>query len=152
MKKIIIVSVLIGVGVSLFLYFNYKNNNNEELAINSKIYMLQIGAYKNYENVSKITKTLNSYVIEEQENLHHVYVGLTGNEKNIDKIKAFYEKNGDNIYVRVKNIDNEEFMKKLSAYDYMISSAESKDAILTINKEILKTYEELKHENKGISK
>ena len=147
MKKVFIVSIVLGIVFSLILYLNYKKNINENVEIN-KLYFFQISAYKNLENVKNKTKNLESYiVIKENDNLYHIYVGLTKNLKNLQKIKEFYSKNGDNIYVREKNVGCENFMSDLNNYEVLLSSAESKKAIEKIEKEVLKKYKEYNCEN-----
>ncbi len=147
MKKVFIVSIVLGIVFSLILYLNYKKNINENVEIN-KLYFFQISAYKNLENVKNKTKNLESYiVIKENDNLYHIYVGLTKNLKNLQKIKEFYSKNGDNIYVREKNVGCENFMSDLNNYEVLLSTAESKKAIEKIEKEVLKKYKEYNCEN-----
>ena len=112
MKKVIIISLILGTIFSLFMFFNYKSNSNKEKRVtNTEIYFLQIGAYKNHENVTNITKTLPYYLVIEEEKLYHVYVGITKSEENAKKIKEFYTKSGNNIYIRAKTLSNENFIK-----------------------------------------
>ncbi len=149
MKKIIIISVIFGILFSIILYINYKSNSNKEDTL-TNVYFLQIGAYKNYENVSIATKLIPSYLVIKENDLYHIYIGITKNSKNVEKIKEFYTKNGNNIYVSNKNIIGNDFVKKLETYDYLLSEAKDEEVIYTINKEILNSYEEYyKNENKS---
>lgn len=147
MKKIFIVSIILGIIFSLIIYLNYKKNINDNLEIN-KLYFFQVSAYKNLENIANKTKDLESYiVIKESDNLYHIYVGLTKDLKNLQKIKEFYTKNGDNIYVREKSVSCKKFISDLNNYEVLLSSAESKTSIEKIEKEVLKKYKEYNCEN-----
>ncbi len=149
MKKKIIIAVLFGVIFSVILYLNYKNNSSKNTSF-TDVYFLQFGAYQKYENVSIATKLIPSYLVIKEDNLYHIYVGITKNKENADKIKEFYNKNGNNIYVSSKNIEEKEFIKKLESYDYLLKEAKSEEVINAINKEILNIYEEYyKNENKA---
>ncbi len=140
MKKTIIISVILGIIFSLFAFINYNNNKDAE-SVETEVYFLQIGAYKKYDNVSSITKTLPNYLVVKELNLYHVYVGISKSLDNIEKIKVFYTKNGNNIYMRSKNIYCKKFIKNLETYDYLLNKTEDKETIYAVNKEILKSYE-----------
>lgn len=144
MKKIIIVSIILGVVFSFIILFNYEKNskNDDDIAINSQVHFLQVGAYKNYKNVTNITKTLPNYLVIEEDSLYHVYVGISKNSQNIEKIKVFYKESVNNIYVRTKSINCEEFLKDLDTYDHLLSSVKDKNSALLVNKQILNSYDE----------
>jgi hypothetical protein len=147
MKRVFIISIILGIIFSLILYLNYKKNLND---IDSKVtlYFFQVSAYKNIENVSNKTKNLNSYlVIKESDNLYHIYIALTKNLENFKKIKELYEKNGDNIYVREKIVGCEKFILELDNYEVLISKVESKEAVERIQKDVLKKYKDYNCEN-----
>ena len=147
MKKVIVVSIILGIIFSLIIYLNYRKNVNDKKEINI-LYFLQISAYKNVENISNKTKNLDSYlVIKENDNLYHIYIGLTKDSKNLEKIKEFYKKSNDNIYVREKVVSCKNFISELSNYEILLSNAESKDIVEKIEKEVLKKYKEYNCEN-----
>lgn len=147
MKKVFIISIVLGIIFSLILYLNYKKNTNDTKDINV-LYFIQVSAFKNIKNISDKTKELESYiVIKEQDDLYHIYVGLTKNTKNLEKIKEFYKRNDDNIYVREKSVSCKNFIKELDNYEILLSSAESKRTVEKIEKEVLKKYKEYNCEN-----
>lgn len=146
-KKIIIISILLGIFFSLILYLNYRKNT---IIIKNydTLYFLQISAYKDLNNVDKIVNNLQSYiVIEENDNLYHVYVGITLDQKNSEKIKEFYKKNDYNIYVREKVISCKNFISDLKNYDALLSKSDNKSTVDKIEKEVLKKYKEYNCEN-----
>ena len=147
MRKVFIISVLLGIIFSLIIYLNYKKNIDSKIEVNT-LYFLQISAYKNVKNISNKTKNLNNYlVIKESDNLYHIYIGLTKNPKNIEKIKEFYKKTDDNIYVREKVVSCSEFISELNNYDTLLLNTESEEVVKKIQKEVLKKYKEYNCEN-----
>lgn len=147
MKKILIVSVLLGIFFSLIIYLNYRKNS---IIINNQttLYFLQISAYKDMEYAKKLVNNLENYIIiEESDHLYHVYVGITYNLKNSEKIKEFYEKNNYNIYVRQKVVSCENFISDLKKYDTLLTEANNKEVSLKIEKEVLNKYKEYNCEN-----
>lgn len=140
MKKVLI-CLIIGFLFASIIFLKYKGS--EELTY-EKIYMLQIGAYTNFENVVKVTKTLDNYIVKEEDGKHKVIVAITKNENNLNKLQAFYEKNDNNIYIREEETNNEKFLDFLTKYDYLLEKAEKEETIKNIVKEIINKYNELK--------
>ena len=146
MRKFLIsllICVLIGCVCATIIYNGMKKD--EKLAINNKevtIYLFQVGAFKNYKNVDTITKTLNNYIVEEKDNTYFVYVGITKDKKNIDKLHEFFNKNVNNIYVKEKKVSNINFLKYLKKYDSLLKETTNYETIKLINKEVLNKYRE----------
>lgn len=146
MRKFLIsllICVLIGCVCATIIYNGMKKD--EKLAINNKevtIYLFQVGAFKNYKNVDTITKTLNNYIVEEKDNTYFVYVGITKDKKNIDKLREFFNKNVNNIYVKEKKVSNINFLNHLKKYDSLLKETTNYETIKLINKEILNKYRE----------
>ena len=137
-KKVIFLMALMGVCFASFLVIKYKNKEIEQLNTET-IYLLQIGAYENYENVVKVTKTLPSYVIIEENGKTKIIIGITKDNNNLEKLKQNYE----NIYVREEQIDNQEFLDYLTKYDYLLNETNNFEAIEEINNKVLNKYNEI---------
>ena len=147
MKKVFVISITLGIIFSLILYLNYRKNTQSITKIDT-LYFFQVSAYKNLENIANKTKDLESYiVVKESDDLYHIYIGLTKNLENLRKIKEFYKKSDDNIYVREKNVSCKEFIIELNNYEVLLSTASSKEAVEKIEKEVLKKYKEYNCEN-----
>ena len=135
--------------MSLFIayyYFNAYNTKTEKEKYQievTKIYYAQIGAYKNEENVSKVTKNLKNYCLEKIDDTYHIYVGVSIYKENIEKIKEIYTKNGNNIYVRESLMNNEKVLNSIKKYDELLLTTYDKDTIIEIEKEILNKYKEI---------
>jgi len=146
MKKIFVFSITLGIIFSLLLILNYKKNINEKKYLET-LYFMQLAAYENSSNVSKITKELDSYIVmKEDDNLYHVYVGIVKNKRNLEKIKEFYIKNGNNIYVREKIVRCKNFLNEIDNYEILL---ENSNNILSIEKEILKKFNDCENKRDG---
>ena len=146
MKKVFVFSITTGIIFSLLLILNYKKNINIKEYYET-FYFVQIYAYKNVENISKITKGLDNYiVIKEDDDLYHIYVGITKNKNNLEKIKEFYTKKGNNIYVREKAVRCKNFLDDSDNYEILLENSNNISSVL---KEILKEYSECENKRNG---
>ena len=59
------------------------------------------------------------------------------------KIKKIYDNKNIDTYIRKRNIKNEEFYNNLEQYDILLSGALKDKDVLSINKVILSSYEEM---------
>lgn len=137
-KKILLLMILLGIIFAGFLILKYKNKDIDVLSTET-VYLLQIGAYQNHENVVKVTKTLPSYVIIEEDGKTKIIVGITKDNNNLEKLKKNYE----NIYIREEQIDNKEFLDYLTKYDYLLNETNNYETIEQINHKILNKYSEI---------
>ncbi len=71
-KKIII---LLGISL-LFSFIIFKKYSAEENNY-KEYYILQVGAYNNYDNVIKNTKTLDNFMVYEDINMYKIFIGFT---------------------------------------------------------------------------
>ncbi len=140
-KKIVIFTVITAFLFGMYIYFDYKNNPEE--TVNETIYFLQIGAYKNSNNVTKVTKLVNHNYVEFDNGIYYIYVGITSSKEALEKIKAIYTQKGTDIYVKEKKVKNKKFLDYLKKYDSMIIETDNKELIDSILKDVLKNYEKI---------
>lgn len=140
----IISAVLIGFFMAKLIFSQYETPNlqtvfNEE----QTIYMLQVGAYSSKENMEKNTKKFAYYIYNNDQNMYYVYIAITQNTKNVDKLKKHYQTKGYDTYVKEVKIDNEKFLNVLKQYDNLLSKTNDQETIETICSKTLQKYEEL---------
>ena len=146
MKRFIYIflsTTLISVLAGIFIFNMYEKNTIETIEVintNEKIYMLLYGSYNTKEKVDKLN--LDTYILDNSNNFYEVYIGITKNLKNAEKIRGIYEKKGNNIYIREKNIDNLEFIDYLNIIESTMDE-KSDEEIINIEKNIIKKYKEL---------
>ncbi len=145
-KKIIILTIFISLVFALFLYLNYSRKSNSNETKSNTLYFLQVAAFKKYDNVIKMSKLLPSYIVIKEDDLYHIYVAITKDEKNIEKLKEFYIKNGNDIFVKEKKEDNNDLIEYIVKYDFLLEETNDKDTIINISKNVLKKYEEVINE------
>ena len=137
-KKALLIVMLMGIVFASFLLYKYKNKD-KGIVNTETVYLIQIGAYQNYENVVKVTKTLPNYVIIEEDETAKIIVGITKDNNNLEKLKQSYE----NIYIREEQIHNKEFLDYLTKYDYLLNETNNSETIKEINHKVLNKYDEI---------
>ncbi len=137
-KKALLIVMLMGIVFASFLLYKYKSKD-KGIVNTETVYLIQIGAYQNYENVVKVTKTLPNYVIIEEDGTAKIIVGITKDNNNLEKLKQNYE----NIYIREEQIDNKEFLDYLTKYDYLLNETNNNETIKEINHKVLNKYDEI---------
>ena len=137
MKKMLIVvflAILFG-GVCSFMIFRtlVKADNAYE-----EFVAFQIGVYTDYDNAVKVADRNNGIVVED--GYFRVYVTFLRNEESILKMEKYFSEIGLNYYKKEILIDKK-FGDDLYTYEDMILKSSS-DTFNTINKEILKVFED----------
>lgn len=146
MKKFfitVILAILIGVVFGKLMFDQYDHKLKEVFKETEKVYFLQQGVYSNLENVTKNITKVSHYVVEKDDLYYRVYVGITKNEKNINKIREILIGDGNDIYVRELNLNQTPFLDVLNQYDLLLEHVTKKEEILQIQKQVLNQYKEL---------
>lgn len=150
MIKKVIVPIFLALFIGSFLgFFLFRQYDKEEIAPVSKaedskeVYFLQVGVYSTKESMEENTKKIPNYIYQESENKYYVYVGMSLNEKNANKLKEFFIANGYNIYVKKFTITSTAFLTVLEQYDIMLEQAPDTSSYSAICGQVLAKYEEL---------
>ncbi len=139
-------AIVIGFLLGKFMFNQYDSKSNIKTVFNQKgekVYFLQQGVYSSKESMEKNTSSFDSYIYDLIDEKYYVYVGITKNEQNVQKLQGFFKDMGYIIYVKEFNIDNEAFLEALSNYDEMLLNTDSSKTIKTVVSQILSKYEEL---------
>ena len=146
MKKFFITvffAIMIGVLYGKVIFNQYDKELEEVFSENENIYILQQGVYSSLDNVEKNTTKIDYFIIERDDKYYRVYIGITKDKDNINKIREIYTKDGNDIYVREVNNNNMAFLEVLGQYDLLLEKSIEKNQILQIQKQVLAKYEEL---------
>ena len=140
MKKYILtifISLLVG-----FLLSNYKIKEYDSSIIsvfNDKktVYLIQQGVYSSLDSMKENTSNLSEYIYTNVDNLYYVYVGITFDIENTNKIQQIYD-----FETIVKNnvITDSELIKYIEKYDLILKETNDKNTIKEIVKNVLKKY------------
>lgn len=148
MKKYIttfLSALLIGLVIGRFILnqYTFEGRIVSTFKTNTTIYFVQQGVYSSKESMESSTTSLPYYIYNIEDNKYYVYIGITKNLENADKIKGYYEDLGYTTYVKEFNIDNEDFITVLSQYDVLLKESSDKEVIGTVCSQVLNKYEEL---------
>lgn len=137
-KKIILGVVIISLIFSIFIFKKYKASENSY----KTLYVIQVGAYKDYENVIKNTRNFDNYIVYEENNLYKIFIGLTFDKNIYDKLINIYVKDNSSFQKEIK-ITNDEFIKNINTYDTLIKNTNDKERLNLIIKEEMKLLNKL---------
>ena len=106
-----------------------------------KIYLIQAGAYSNYDNMVKNT-SLNNYVYyKDEDGLFKSIIGLTELKENIEKIKQTY---GQEVIISEYYSNDDKLNNQIKELDKKIKNTSEKEEIQKLTLEILNLYKDKK--------
>lgn len=133
----IFLAVLCGSICGKLVFVSYDQKIITDLS-GKKIYLIQAGAYSNYDNMINNT-LLSNYVYYQDEGLFKSIIGITLNKNNIEKITNTY--NGEVIiteyYSNDQNLNNQ-----INKYDKKIEQTTNTDEVKEIVLETLELYKD----------
>lgn len=139
--------------MGVFIFTKYDKNKttlvSADLIMTNKIYVYQYAVYSNLENLKKLNI---DYTYELNNDKYYVYVGMTSNKDNIDKLKKYFEDLNYDIYVKEIDVASD-FYEILKQYDLLLNEAVTNESIKTILNTTLAKFEEyaLDDKNKRIT-
>lgn len=141
----IFLALLVGFFLGKFMFNQYDDKQMLTPVFSSgeNIYFIQQGVYSNLESVKENLKSFNNYIYTIINSKYYVFIGITKNEENLQKMQEFYQQLGYNTYVKEFKVSNETFLKSLSNYDNVLLNTDNKDTIKTLIDQVLTKYKEL---------
>lgn len=137
----IIISILLG-GFCGKLVFDQYQAKEKVFQENNTAYFLQQGVYSTKESLEENTKDLEYKVSVLEDGKYYVYVGITKDLENAEKLKKMYEEMGYNIYQKELPISNYEFLNNLEQYDILLTSSNTTEEMKSVMKVVLASFEE----------
>lgn len=143
MKKLftlLFLSMFISIILGNYIFTSYKSNMESIIASSSyeDIYMILYGSYNNKSKVDGLN--IDNYILKKEGNYYRVYVGMTCNLDNANKIKNIYLKHGISVYIRNDasyDIDFVDYIKSVDNY-----TDKTDEDILEVQKDIVKKYKD----------
>lgn len=141
----IILCIVVGGMMSKFILDQYDKSTNELQVSNIKdtVYFYQQGVYSSKESMEENIKNVEYYIYNIENNKYYVYIGMTAEEKNIDKLQSYFKNIGFETYIKEFEITNQPFLEVLQQYDLMLEKTDDTNTIAAICSQILAKYEEL---------
>lgn len=132
-------SVLVGFIFGKII-FNQYDETMTTFGDGEKLYFIQSGIYSNLESMPK---NYNDYLYIYENNAYHLYLGITKNEKIASRIEGYYNKKGNNIYIKEKFVNNPEFTTLLGEYDKVLELTSQDTDIGVVEKVVIASYKEM---------
>lgn len=149
MKKYIysiFLAILVGIVFGKFMITQYQNPNSNIIPVLSnsfKIYFLELNSYQTEDEMKKGMAVFPYYIYMLKDDKYYAYIGITKSEKNLEKIKGYYEKKGYVITVRDYKIESDAFLTVLDQYDNLLEESDDDTVIEGVCSQVLTKYEEL---------
>ena len=137
-KKFLLILIIITCLFSCSIFGLYKRKS----VVKNKYYLLQVGAYKNYDSITKKTKEYENYLVLKEEDLYKLYIGVTKDKEVYKKLVNLYA-NTSSIYKKEITLSNQKFDDTLTKYDSLIKNSEDIKEINLVIKSELKFLEEM---------
>ena len=146
MKKTfpIISAIIIGISLAKFMFNQYDYDakistvfkNGEEL-----IFVMN-GIYSSKDEMEASCSSLKSYIYSLENDKYYVYLGITKNLENFDKLKGYFNRKGYDVSERTLNINNDSYIELLDQYDILLSKTNDDDVIEAIASQSITKYKE----------
>lgn len=147
MKKYLftfLLALIIGFFLSNLFIKQYDNYAGLKISgLSSELYFIQYGVFSSLESMERETIELENYVYNIDEDMYYVYVGITKNKDNANKIINYYKNLGYDTILKQYNISNDSFLEEIENYDNILLSTEDTTAIASLINQILTKYEEV---------
>lgn len=134
-KKLIAIFLAILTGAVLAvpaLVFQRKQKVSDDV----KVYVLQTGAYKSYENALEKQSSIENSILYKENDTYLVLVGASTSENSLSKIAGFLQEENVDYYKKTITIFESD-MELFQKYNFMLEKAEKKETVLLLNQKIL---------------
>lgn len=134
------------------MFDQYDNKDTKKVSttnVSENVYFFQAGVYSNLENMKNATSSYHSYSYLKENDKYYVFLGITKNEENKEKLKKYFEELALDVYIKQITMDNAGFLENLDQYDILLKTAKTKEEIQAVNDSILAKYEELVNNGKN---
>lgn len=140
----ILFALIVGFFLGNFLLKQYNDYETITVSVeNKELYFFQYGVYSSLENMEENTINLENYIYKIEDKKYYVYIGLTGNKNNIDKLNKYFKSLGYDTIVKSYSISNEEFINLLNNFDEVIKDTEDNTVLSSIICQTLQKYEDV---------
>ena len=137
--KIIIGAVLVG---SIFAYVFYRDIKKEVNAVMNtvnKIYLFQVGVFKNEKNASNFQNDFKSSIVYYDNEYYRVLIAATTSNENKEKLINLFTNQSIKYFIKEMNC-KEELQSKLINYEAVLNETDSRQVIDNINQSMLDIF------------
>lgn len=135
------IAVLLGAFVGDFVSTHY-GKSIPVISHNNSFYIMQEGVYNSKEQLIENVKSLSPKAVINKNDKYYVYVGITKNEKVLEKLFNIYKDKGYTIYTKEEDFNNAEFTRFSNQMDEMIKKTNDSEEILKMEELVLANYQQ----------
>ena len=146
MKKTfpIISAIIIGISLAKFMFnqYDYEEKIGTVFKNGEKLMFVMNGIYSSKDEMEASCSSLKSYIYSLENDKYYVYLGITKNLENFDKLKGYFNRKGYDVSERTLNINNDSYIELLDQYDILLSKTNDDDVIEAIASQSITKYKE----------
>ena len=146
MKKTfpIISAIIIGISLAKFMFNQYEKKKKIGTVFKNgeKLMFVMNGIYSSKDEMEASCSSLKSYIYSLENDKYYVYLGITKNLENFDKLKGYFNRKGYDVSERTLNINNDSYIELLDQYDILLSKTNDDDVIEAIASQSITKYKE----------
>lgn len=138
------ISLIIGFFLSFFLLNQYKDYSGIAVYNEGEEYIfLKLGTYNSKEEMEASAINLENYVYRKDDDKYSMYVGITKNKDNAEKMKNYYQSKNLNVEEKTFYISNKKFNESIENLDNILINSNDEVVINEIINQGLNKYEEI---------
>lgn len=142
--KAILVSLIIGFFLSYFFLTQYKDFKGITVSTEGdEYYFLSNGKYSSKEEMEQSGVNLENYVYRKDGINYYMYVGITKNKDNAEKMKNYYASKNINVEIKDFYISSNKFKEAIDNLDNILINSNDEVVITEIINQGLNKYEEI---------
>ena len=139
----IIVSLLVGFLLSFYMLKEYESVNIIPVFnVKETAYLVQQGVYSSMESMQENTSHLSDYIYSVIDNMYYVYIGISLESDNVNKIQEYYKNKDINTIIKTTTISDNDLINSLRQYDMVLRETNEEETIKEIIKQTLSKYKE----------
>lgn len=138
MKKILKILFVLILGIIAGYYFSNKKIFN---VFDQSYKAFQVGVYTDISIANTYKTKYNNAIVVKDNELYRVYVAILKDNKNIEDMCSYLNRNNIEYYIRNIEIKDKNLKNKIKEYESIMNS-DSQIVFLEVNKMIMESYEE----------
>lgn len=138
-----IIALMIGFFLSYYFIIQYDDYNGIKVSsVADELYFIQYGVFSSLESMENETISLTNYVYSKNDDKYYVYIGITNNSDNVNKIVSYYKDLGYETIIKKYQVNNKNFIESVKEFDNILLETTDKTVINSIINQTLIKYEQ----------
>ena len=143
-----VLSVILGIICGYYMFDGEFHLSN--ILKQSNYIGFQIGVYNDLKAAEKVKNKFDGSILIKDEELYRVYYSILHNDKNIEAMEKYLQKENISYYLKELKINDMSLISELSNIEKLMDEA-SNSLFLELNKKILSSYKGYKNEIKDVA-